>query len=38
MLDRLIEVNGGPGTVASQLEVNAEHLVELANWSHLRVA
>ncbi len=35
---RLVEVNGGPSDVAAKLGVNKQHLSELLNWSHLRLA
>ena len=38
LLSRLIEVNGGPEKVASNMGVNVRHLKALLNWSHLRLA
>jgi Zn-dependent peptidase ImmA (M78 family)/transcriptional regulator with XRE-family HTH domain len=38
LLPRLVEVNGGVDRVASDLGVNRDHLAELVNWSHLRLA
>lgn len=38
LLARLVDVNGGPAGVARKLGVNARHLVDLLNWSHLRLA
>lgn len=38
LLRKLIDVNQGVATVAKKLGVNARHLSELTNWSHLRVA
>ena len=38
LLPRLIEVNGGTNDVAKRLGVNASHLRQLTNWSHLRLA
>lgn len=38
LLTRLVELNGGPDTVASNLGVNTKHLRELLSWNHLRVA
>lgn len=38
LLARLVDVNGGPAGVARQLGINVRHLVELLNWSHLRLA
>lgn len=38
LVQRLVEVNGGPDAVAADLGVNRQHLSELLNWSHLRAA
>lgn len=38
LLPRLIEVNGGASKVARDIGVNQQHLSEVTNWSHLRVA
>jgi Zn-dependent peptidase ImmA (M78 family)/transcriptional regulator with XRE-family HTH domain len=38
LMGRLIEVNGGIEKVASDAGLNARHVSELTNWSHLRVA
>lgn len=38
LFGRLVEVNGGPTGVASDLGVNVGHVKALLNWSHLRVA
>lgn len=38
LLARLIDVNGGIDAVAQDLGVNRDHLAELTNWSHLRLA
>jgi Zn-dependent peptidase ImmA (M78 family) len=38
LLPRLVEVEGGPVAVAQRLGINRQHLGELLNWSHLRVA
>lgn len=38
LLARLVDVNGGPSTVASEIGVNKRHLLDLLNWSHLRLA
>ncbi len=38
LFGRMVEVNGGVGSVASNLGVNPSHLSELMNWRHLRVA
>ncbi len=38
LFGRLVEVNGGVSTVARDLGVNTDHVGELLNWSHLRLA
>lgn len=38
LVGRLIDVNGGTEGVSGKLGVNARHLAEPTNWSHLRVA
>ena len=38
LLSKLMKVNGGTSTVATNLGLNHGHLRELCNWSHLRVA
>jgi Zn-dependent peptidase ImmA (M78 family) len=38
LLSRLIQVNGGLGSVARTLGVNRKHLHALSSWNHLRVA
>jgi Zn-dependent peptidase ImmA (M78 family) len=38
LLPRLVEVNGGVDEVGRKFGFNREHLAELTNWSHLRVA
>lgn len=38
LISKLIDLNGGPNRVASELGFNPRHLDELLNWSHLRVA
>jgi Zn-dependent peptidase ImmA (M78 family) len=38
LLGRLVEVHGGADTVAQALGMNRNHVAELTNWSHLRVA
>lgn len=38
LLGRLVEVERGVGNVAQKLGINAGHLGELVNWSHLRIA
>ena len=38
LLSRLIEVNDGAAEVANQMGLNANHVRELTNWSHLRIA
>jgi Zn-dependent peptidase ImmA (M78 family)/transcriptional regulator with XRE-family HTH domain len=35
---RMVEIHGGAVNVASELGVNPQHLSELLNWSHLRIA
>lgn len=35
---RLVDINGGHTVVASSLGVNEQHLRDLTNWSHLRLA
>lgn len=37
-LAKLVEIGGGTDVVARDLGLNAAHLGELLNWSHLRVA
>lgn len=38
LMTRLLDSNGGVERVAQELGVNARHLAELSNWSHLRPA
>jgi hypothetical protein len=38
LLPRLTDVNGGTAAVASDMGMNGQHVGELTNWSHLRVA
>jgi Zn-dependent peptidase ImmA (M78 family)/transcriptional regulator with XRE-family HTH domain len=38
LMNRLVEANGGLTDVARDLGVRRSHLIELCNWSHLRVA
>lgn len=38
LLGTLVEVNGGVATVADDLGVNADHVSECINWTHLRLA
>ena len=38
LFSRLVKVNGGLQNVADGLGINARHLGELLNWSHLRLA
>jgi Zn-dependent peptidase ImmA (M78 family)/predicted transcriptional regulator len=38
LLPRLISVNGGAAEAASKLGLNKDHVAQLANWTHLRIA
>ena len=38
LLPRLVEVNGGLSSVATDLGINRRHLADTITWSHLRVA